>query len=302
MAYGRLEYRILVFTLKYNLDPCSQTTYDKRIMLKRISKLLVFIFFVGAVLTSCFLKLPLSPPPPGMISVPAGKFLRGSDKVDVNQQSSELGTLKPWYLDEHPAHQHQLPLFYIDQYEITNVEYKIFIDATNSRPPVYFFGRSIPPGRQHHPVTDVNWFDASRFCEWKGKHLPTEAEWEKAARGDDGREFPWGNEYDKKKLNAGDSGIGDIAPVGSFQEGASPYGVMDMSGNVWEWTADWYQPYPKSTYQAELFGEKQKVFRGGGWGGVGHYALPLFYRTAYRSSIPPEEAYADLGFRCAKSP
>ncbi|MFQ5596716.1 MAG: formylglycine-generating enzyme family protein [Nitrospiria bacterium] len=268
----------------------------------RIDVVLAFMSALPILLTSCLIKTPPQPPPPGMVAISAGTFLRGSDKVDVNQQASELGTLKPWYLDEHPAHQLHLPLFYIDKFEVTNTEYKLFIDATHSRPPVSFFGRSFPPGRQQYPVTDINWYEASRYCEWKGKRLPTEAEWEKAARGTDGREFPWGNDYDKKKLNAGDSGIGDIAPIGSFQEGASPYGVMDMSGNVWEWTADWYQPYPDSTYQAELFGEKQKVFRGGGWGGIGHYALPLFYRTAYRSSIPPEEAYADLGFRCAKSP
>ncbi len=237
-----------------------------------------------------------------MVSVPEGEFTRGSDKVDEHQQGNELGTLKPWYLDEHPKHQHHLPLFYIDRYEVTNAEYKIFIDATRSRPPVYFFGRGIPPGRESYPVTDINWYEAERFCQWKGKHLPSEAEWEKAARGTDGQEFPWGNDYDKSKLNAGDSGIGDIAPVGSFKTGMSPYGAMDMSGNVWEWTRDWYQPYPNSTYKTDLFGEKQKVFRGGGWGGVGHYSLPLFYRAAYRSSLAPDDAYADLGFRCVKSP
>ncbi len=262
---------------------------------------LLFVLFTALLTASCFLKSPGLPPPPGMVEISAGEFIRGSDKVDVNQQSSELGTLKPWYLDEHPAHRHHLPLFYIDKYEVTTGEYKLFIDATNSRPPVSFFGRGVPPGRERYPVTDINWYEASRYCEWKGKRLPTEAEWEKAARGTDGREFPWGEGYDKTKLNAGDSGIGDIAPVGSFQAGASPYGVMDMSGNVWEWTSDWYQPYPNSDYEVDEFGEKQKVFRGGGWGGIGHYALPLFYRAAYRSSIPPEEAYADLGFRCALS-
>jgi formylglycine-generating enzyme required for sulfatase activity len=237
-----------------------------------------------------------------MVAIPAGEFIRGSDKVDVNQQASELGSTKPWYLDEHPQHKMFLPLFYIDRHEVTNAQYKAFIDAAKAKPPVYFFGRTIPPGRENHPVTDVSWYEADHFCRWNGKRLPTEAEWEKAARGSDGREFPWGEGYDKKKLNAGDSGVGDIIKVGSLKEGASPYGVMDMSGNVWEWTDDWYQPYPNSKYQSDLFGEKQKVFRGGGWGGVGHYSLPLFYRAAYRSSVPPEDAYADLGFRCAKSP
>lgn len=265
----------------------------------RIFRLSFFIFLTG-LLSGCFLRVP--PPPPEMVAIPAGEFIRGSDKVDVNQQASELGTTKPWYLDEHPRHKQRLPLFYIDRNEVTNAQYKAFIDATRAKPPVYFIGRTIPPGRENHPVTDVSWYEADHFCRWNGKRLPTEAEWEKAARGTDGREFPWGEEYDKSKLNAGDSGRGDIIPVGSLKGGASPYGVMDMSGNVWEWVEDWYQPYPNSTYQSHLFGEKQKVFRGGGWGGVGHYSLPLFYRAAYRSSIPPDEAYADLGFRCAKSP
>lgn len=237
-----------------------------------------------------------------MVAVPAGEFIRGSDKVDAEHQGNEFGSTKPWYLDEHPQQKMSLPLFYIDRYEVTNGQYKAFIDATRTRPPGYFYIRSVPPGRENHPVTDISWYEADHYCTWAGKRLPTEAEWEKAARGTDGREFPWGNTYDNKKLNAGDSGYGDIMPVGSFKAGASPYGAMDMSGNVWEWTADWYQPYPGSTYTSPNFGEKQKVFRGGGWGGQGHYSLPLFYRTSYRSSIPPEESYADLGFRCAKSP
>lgn len=271
-------------------------------MLKPLTYFLLLVFAFGFSLASCFLKVPMQPPPPGMVAVPAGKFIRGSDRVDEHQEGNELGTLKPWYLDEHPQHKHYLPLFYIDQYEVTNAEYKLFMDDVRTRPPVYFFGRGIPPGRGNYPVTDINWYEAQRYCEWKGKHLPTEAEWEKAARGADGQEFPWGNDYDKKMLNAGDSGIGDIAPVGSFKAGASPYGVHDLSGNVWEWTADWYQSYPEGDYKNDLYGEKQKVFRGGGWGGVGHYSLPLFYRAAYRSSLVPDEAYADLGFRCALSP
>ena len=237
-----------------------------------------------------------------MILIPAGEFIRGSDKVDLEHQAGEMGSAKPWYLDEHPQHKFYLPLFYIDRYEVTNAQYKRFIDAVRARPPVYFYIRSVPPGRDHLPVTDLNWYDADRYCRWIGKRLPTEAEWEKAARGIDGREYPWGDAFDPKKANVGDAGPGDLTPVGAYREGASPYGVMDMAGNVWEWTADWYQPYPGGDYQSALFGEKQKIFRGGGWGGAGHYAIPLFYRTAYRSSIPPEEGYADLGFRCAKSP
>lgn len=266
---------------------------------------LLLPFFVGAIyLSSCALKAPPERPPRGMVSVSSGRFVRGSNRIDEFQQASEMGSKKPWYKDEYPEHEISLPLFYIDQHEVTNAEYKFFIDATEWRPPPYFVDRDVPAGRERFPISQVNWYEAEHYCRWRGKRLPSEAEWEKAARGTDGREFPWGNDFEliKQGVKANDPDAGEIAPVGSFKEGMSPYGVMDMAGNVWEWTSDWYRSYPNGTFQSALFGEKQKVFRGGGGGRVGHYALPLFYRSAYRSSIAPEQAFADLGFRCAKSP
>lgn len=150
------------------------------------------------------------------------------------------------------------------------------------------------------PVTGISWYDANAYCLWSGKHLPSEAEWEKAARGENGLEFPWGNKWDISKTNVGDNTEweGGIAPVGSYPQNKSPYGVYDLSGNVWEWVNDWYKPYPGSSYHSKYFGETHRVIRGGG-GGIGHYSLSYFFRSAMRSYAKPNTKDSDVGFRCA---
>jgi formylglycine-generating enzyme required for sulfatase activity len=236
--------------------------------------------------------------PEGMALVAAGEFIMGSAKEDTEKKSIEFGMVKPLYQDEKPEHKVYLKAYFVDRHEVTNGQYKKFVEATGSRPPEHWENGVVPLEREMYPVINVNWYDASRYCQWLGKRLPTEAEWEKAARGTDGREYPWGNEWDAQKANSGETGIGDLTPVGKFENGKSPYGVYDMAGNVWEWTADWYKPYEGSTYMSDAFGEKYKVVRGSSWGGMGHYAIPAFYRTSYRFYVPPEGAFPDAGFRC----
>lgn len=149
------------------------------------------------------------------------------------------------------------------------------------------------------PVTGVSWNDANAFCKWRGQRLPTEAEWEKAARGPNGLEFPWGNQWDEKRTNTGDNEDWEegVAPVGAYKDNASPYGIYDLSGNAWEWVADWYEPYAGSTYKSDDFGRTNKVIRGGG-GGLGHYSISYFFRGATRHYAAPDMQAEDVGFRC----
>jgi len=184
-------------------------------------------------------------------------------------------------------------MFKLDM-EVDKMEYEPLLDAVVKHQQQF----------DNLPVTGVTWPQARDYCQAQGKRLPTEAEWEKAARGDKGNEYPWGNPWDETRLNAG-SGEGwehGVAPVGSYPQGVSPYGVQDVAGNVMEWVDDWYGPYPGSKYKSDDYGEKMKVVRGGGWGGMGHYVISHFYRTAYRFPLKPEYTFVDLGFRCAQSP
>ncbi len=242
-----------------------------------------------------------------MVRVPAGEFIRGTDEEDVEHKADEFGIVKPWFVDEHPMRKIRLPEFKIDRYETTNERYLSFVRATGHRPPPHW-NSGVPDEKiLKKPVVLVTWDDARAFCRWAGKRLPTEAEWEKASRGEDGRPYPWGSRFETNRANVGGS-YGDLLPVGTFESGKSPYGAYDMVGNVWEWVEDWYKPYPGNGYENPNFGEKVRVIRGNSWSTIGHFP-PEIHRelvehhstTTFRLFARPDSVIADVGFRCAKS-
>ena len=228
--------------------------------------------------------------PNEMVLIPAGEFIMGTD--------DRLS-------DEGPRHKVALADFYIDIYEVTNLQYKKFNDATNRRSPTHFRNRTFPEGKADHPVTYVTWKDADAYCKWAGKRLPTDQEWEKAARGSDGRWYPWGEAFDSTKANTPlrwkeIGSFGDTTPVGAFEAGKSPYGLYDMSGKVWEWTASWYTAYPNNKTSSESYGERYKTLKGGSWFDCSFYkcgiSAPVFNRAFFAKKVKNDS----FGFRCAK--
>ena len=261
-----------------------------------------------------------------MVFVPEGDFKMGSNNG-------------PDY--EKPQHTVWLDAFWIDQTEVTNVQFEKFVKESNYETDAEFAGWSYVyemssakwpkvsganwrhpkgpssslDGLENHPVTYMSWNDASAYCKWAGRRLPSEAEWEKAARGIDSRIYPWGNQKpggnllnfaDKNiALEWADKSINDgypfTSPVGHYPEGASPYGALDMAGNVWEWVNDWFAPdyYQSQTSWHNPLGPSPKVgrvLRGGSWNDSGGVT-----RSTFRLGYYPMDWYAFYGFRCAAS-
>ncbi len=234
-----------------------------------------------------------------MVLIPAGEFIMGTNKTDPENTQQKIGTVKPLFLDQHPERKVFLGDYYIDRYEVTNAEYKVYMDDTKYPDfPAHWVDGTYPEGMGDHPITNVIWQEALAYALWAGKRLPTEAQWEKAARGPNGLEYPWGNEYVKGKANVGIEGEKTTVPVGSKPEDISPYNVYDMAGNVMEWTLDWYEAYPGNTHKDKRFGKSMKVLRGNGFQKSGHYFLDAYRFAFNRTEVPPDEYFENVGFRC----
>ncbi len=221
-----------------------------------------------------------------MVLVPAGEFTMGSDEGDD---------------DEHPLHRVFLDRFYLDTFEVTNGRFAKFVEAIQSEPPWGFADQETPVVQADRPVRWVNWMDAMGYCLWAGKRLPTEAEWEKAARGTDGRTYPWGNEppTPAHAVFGLKEGAETVSPIGNHDKGTSPYGVHDLAGNLYEWVTDWYDdafyaPAPTSNPRGPGEGTA-KVQRGGSY-----INQPYRLRATFRTKGDPTEHDPHVGFRCAQ--
>lgn len=222
-------------------------------------------------------------PPPGMAYVPGGEFMLGTDE-SIDQEMLDT-----------PAHKVSVKPFFIDLTEVTNEEYRKFITATGHKPPPDWKNGNYPAGKAKFPVTGVDWVDASAYAKWAGKRLPTEEEWEFAARGTDGRLYPWGNEWKKEFANADKQKEG-TAEVGR-SSGRSPFGLSDMSGNAWEWTASDAKAYPNGK-KFQIESPDPKVIRGGYFGSPKEKSGATIRRPYGASG--EAGGYANTGFRCVK--
>lgn len=218
--------------------------------------------------------------PAGMVYVPGGVFEMGRTDGDDYEK---------------PQHFVEVKAFYLDQTEVTNEQYKAFVDATGHSTPQHWRGNEPPEGEAKHPVVNISWNDAVAYAEWAGKRLPTEEEWEFAARSNDGRLYPWGSDWNQEFANTAESGTGKIVEVGRYTGGASPFGALDLCGNVWEWTASDLRAYQTQELIAPDPSITRKVIRGGAYDVRNDRAT-----TTYRGVVQADKPYPKTGFRCVR--
>jgi formylglycine-generating enzyme required for sulfatase activity len=259
---------------------------------------------------------------PAFIRIPAGPFRMGTPERDLSALAKAYGGTRESYREESPQHALALPAFEIARVPVTNALYAAFAAATGARPPVAWRGPQPPDELLEHPVVDVSWDEANAFCAWLNQEiadcrlqiadyerslstiynlqsiirLPTEAEWERAARGVDGRAFPWGDAWDAARANTREGGQAGTTPVGAYPGGASAAGCLDMAGSVWEWTAslDALYPYDPGDGREDPRAPGRRILRGG------CYANPHGYaRCACRFRLLPTVHNPFLGFRLA---
>jgi formylglycine-generating enzyme required for sulfatase activity len=227
-----------------------------------------------------------------LVCVPGGEFLMGATDADKNAEA-----------DEKPQHSVFLDSYWIDRTLVTNAQFALCVAAGTCREPANkssysrgdYYGNA---AYANYPALYANWNQAATYCAWAGRKLPTEAQWEKAARGTDGRIFPWGSQPPSDKLVNSASNVGDTTPVGQYSpQGDSPYGVQDMAGNIWEWTADWFGPYSSGAQRnpTGAVAGTSRVLRGGAWGSDVHYI-----RATDRFTFVPDNLGYFRGFRCVQ--
>jgi sulfatase modifying factor 1 len=262
-------------------------------MIKRYALPVGFVLLLGIFLMASVIYVLNLPIPEKMVEVPAGEFIMGSTPEEVEtriaamkETTTDKKAQEWWtgiFASEMPTRTVYVETFFVDKYEVTNAQYQRCVTAGVCKAPASWAETgTYPDGQGDYPVVNVSWQDADTYCQWAGRRLPTEVEWEKAARGTDGRRYPWGNEWEDGRANIKQGDRGAPTGVNSFLRDVSPYKVYNMAGNVWEWTASsWVEEAPF------------KVIRGGYWLSEPHRA-----RCAARAGYPPDGSLKGAGVRC----